>query len=205
MMVERDEHEREQRIKRMTEKSLQMSKLPPRMQAAEEARKEKDQGSQASEQLFDFRPPRPRSVPDFTRLQKEFITKMENSKKAKGSTIIQPFRFSQARPSANLRTYMDQQNQVINPTLTKGKRSHSAQRDQIAEQPSSTAKHNAIVESNRRKMEIRLAEEKSKQDEELQRRIIQTRLQQRVALSPALQNNTKSLAKKREQFQIQKG
>jgi hypothetical protein len=42
MMVERDEHEREQRIKRMTEKSLQMSKLPPRMQAAEEARKEKD-------------------------------------------------------------------------------------------------------------------------------------------------------------------
>jgi hypothetical protein len=42
MMVERDEHEREQRIKRMTEKSLQMSKLPPRMQAAEEARKDKD-------------------------------------------------------------------------------------------------------------------------------------------------------------------
>lgn len=54
-------------------------------------------------------------------------------------------------------------------------------------------------------MEVRLAEEKAKQDEELQRRIIQTRLQQRVALSPALQNNAKSLAKKREQFQIQKG
>lgn len=41
MMKERDEHEREQRIKRMTEKSLQMSKLPPRMQAAEELAEKK--------------------------------------------------------------------------------------------------------------------------------------------------------------------
>jgi len=42
MMVERDEHEREQRLKKMAEKSLQMSKLPPRMQAAQEARRDKD-------------------------------------------------------------------------------------------------------------------------------------------------------------------
>jgi len=31
MMVERDEHEREQRLKKMAEKSLHLSKLPPRM------------------------------------------------------------------------------------------------------------------------------------------------------------------------------
>ena len=43
---------------------------------------------------------------------------MEQLKKSKNPTKPIPFKFNQARPSAKLRTYMDQQNQVINPTLT---------------------------------------------------------------------------------------
>ncbi len=82
---------------------------------------------------------------------------------------------------------MDHQNQVINPTLQRKQRSHSNfARDQTFEQPSSTAKHNAIVEANRKKIERRLFEEKKKMQEDLQRYIVQNRLSKRVALSPAL-------------------
>jgi hypothetical protein len=51
---------------------------------------------------------------------------MEQLKKSKNPTIPRPFKFSQARPSARLRVFMDQQNQVINPTLKKSKRASSA-------------------------------------------------------------------------------
>ena len=60
-----------------------------------------------------------------------------------------------ARPSAKLRTYMDQQNQVINPTLKK-KRAFSAgpaHADQQIEQPATTQKHDARVEKRRQIME----------------------------------------------------
>ena len=44
MMRERDEHEREQRIKRNAEKSFQAAKLPPRMQKhVDEARRRKEE------------------------------------------------------------------------------------------------------------------------------------------------------------------
>lgn len=86
LMVERDEHEREQRIIRNAEASYKMAKLPPRMQAYEDERKRKEieredsdyENSQMSTQpMFDFKPPRARSVPDFHRLQKQFVTRME--------------------------------------------------------------------------------------------------------------------------------
>lgn len=84
-----------------------------------------ERGSEDGDGLdFPFHPARARSVPDFRRIQKAFITKMERKKKGKNPTIPRPFKFNQARPSAKLRSYMDQQNQVINPTLTK-KRSYS--------------------------------------------------------------------------------
>jgi hypothetical protein len=133
MMMERDEHEREQRIRRNAEASYAASKLPPRMQAhVDELRRKKEndlestQGSVQSEKLFSFQPVRARSVPDFRGLQKAFITKMEQLKKSKNPTVPKPFKFSQARPSARLRVFMDQQNQVINPTLKKTQRASSA-------------------------------------------------------------------------------
>jgi len=41
MMMERDEHERDQRIIRNAEQSYKLAKLPPRMQAYEEEKKRK--------------------------------------------------------------------------------------------------------------------------------------------------------------------
>ena len=159
MMMERDEHEREVRIRRNAEISYKNARLPPRMQAHADKMKKDDldstQPSQSSAgHQFSLQPVRARSVPDFRRLQKTFISKMEQLKKSKNPTKPIPFKFSLARPSAHLRTHMDQQNQAINPTL-KRQRAHSA-RPPIAppvEQPATTAKHDARVEMRRQQME----------------------------------------------------
>jgi hypothetical protein len=102
MMMERDEHEREQRIRKNAEISFKNSKLPPRMQAHVEEKKRREdedldstEPSKSEHQLgFSFEPTRARSVPDFRRLQKAFITKMEQLKKSKNPTKPTPFKFN---------------------------------------------------------------------------------------------------------------
>lgn len=183
MMMERDEHEREQRLIRNAEASYKLAKLPPRMQAYQDARRREAEDmdsnpTQESSQMFSFGLPRPKSVPDFHRLQKQFVTKMEQLKKSKPTTRPVPFRFSQSRPSAKLRVHMDQQNQTINPTLAP-RRSHSANnaRNQSAEQPSTTVKHQAIIERNRQLMESRKATQEETFQSDIQRYVKQNRLQ----------------------------
>lgn len=114
MMVEKDEHDREQRIRQAAEKSLQQAKLPPRMQNHEDEKQrriEEDldttQQSKQTDLQFSFQPPRARSVPNFRKIQKEFVTKMEALKKSKAPTIPRPFNFHQPKPAAHLRQYMD--------------------------------------------------------------------------------------------------
>jgi len=75
MMMEKDEHEREQRIRLNAEKSFKMAKLPPRMQQYEdEKRKRVEDDLDTTKQTdttnlgFTFMPPRARSVPNFARL-----------------------------------------------------------------------------------------------------------------------------------------
>mmetsp|Transcript_94911 Transcript_94911/g.130611 ORF Transcript_94911/g.130611 Transcript_94911/m.130611 type:complete len:80 (+) Transcript_94911:658-897(+) len=71
-------------------------------------------------------------------------------------TQPKPFNFHQPKPSANLRTHMDMENQVINPTM-KPKRpmykKGDANKDLNAPVPSTTAKHEAYVEKRRQQME----------------------------------------------------
>ena len=114
MMVEKEEHDREQRIRLNAEKNLAAAKLPPRMQDHEDERKrrieedlETTKGSTKTDLQFPFAPPRARSVPNFRKLQKDFVTKMEQLKKAKGPTRPVPCRFPAPKPAAHLREYMD--------------------------------------------------------------------------------------------------
>jgi hypothetical protein len=81
-MVERIEYAREQRIKRNAEASLSLSKLPPRMQEHENKKKlEAETGgalnnksqSEPLENMFTFMPSKAKPVPDFKRLQKNFM------------------------------------------------------------------------------------------------------------------------------------
>ena len=162
MMMEKEEHDREQRIRDNAEKSFHAAKLPPRMQQYEDEkkrRKEEDldetqRTEQQSDLLFNFQPPRARSVPNFRKIQKEFVTKMEALKKSKAATKPQPFKFHQPKPAAYLRKYMDQANQDINPTLKPKRRPISMKnRDINQEVPSTTKKHEAYVALRRPQME----------------------------------------------------
>lgn len=105
MMMEKEEHEREQRIRQNAEKSFAMAKLPPRMQEHEDEKRrrieedlESTQQSKSESMLYSFRPPRARSVPNFRKLQKNFVTQMEARKKSKPLTIPKPFNFHQPKP-----------------------------------------------------------------------------------------------------------
>lgn len=95
---------------------------------------------------------------------------------------------------------MDQQNQVINPTLQK-KRANSARcaqnRDMHVEQPATTAKHDARVAKTREKIQGKIAEEEKQFKSDVDRLVKQTRLEKRVKCSPALVSNGLTLAKKR--------
>ena len=142
--------------------------MPPRMQQHEDERRrriEEDldttKGTTKTDLQFPFAPPRARSVPNFRKIQKDFVTKMEQLKKSKEPTRPKPFHFHAPKPAAHLREYMDQANQDINPTLKQKRRPVSTKpRDSNAEQPSTTKKHDAYVALRRTQME----EKKSSQE-----------------------------------------
>lgn len=210
MMMEKEEHDREQRIKKNAENSYKMAKLPPRMQAYEDERKrriEENLDSTVSEGEpdlgFSFQPPRARSVPNFRQLQKAFVTSMEKRKKEVKVTEPKPFKFHQNKPSAELRTYMDQMNQAINPTIKKsasvGRKRSPVVRDNVTEQPATTAKHEAYVNARRAHMEARKAKEVEDLETNDARTYKQTRLQNRVKCSPAIMSNVEALKQRRKQ------
>ena len=75
MMMEKDEYDREQRIRQAAEKSFQAAKLPPRMQQHEDEKRrrieddlETTQMSKSTDLGFSFMPPRARSVPNFRKI-----------------------------------------------------------------------------------------------------------------------------------------
>lgn len=135
-MIERTEYAREMRIKRNAEISLSLSKLPPRMQEYENKKKlegetggalNENRKSDGLENLFPFMPPKAKPVPDFKRLQKDFVHNLEELKRQKQlkNTDLKPFHFHNPKPTARMRRYLDAENQMINPTLKKI-RAHSA-------------------------------------------------------------------------------
>ena len=189
MMIKKEAHDREQRIRKNAEESFSLAKLPPRMQQYEDEKRRrieedldstKDGSQKQSELLFSFEPPRARSVPNFRKIQKQFVTKMEALKKSKEPTIPQPFKFHQPKPAAHLRKYMDQANQDINPTMKPRRRPTSVHgglnRDLNAEQPSTTKKHDAYVALRRTQMEEKKVTSENKFQEEIERFIKQNRL-----------------------------
>jgi len=188
-MVERTEYAREQRIKRNAEISLSLSKLPPRMQEHEEKKKleaetggainERSAETQPLENIFTFMPPKAKPVPDFKRLQKNFVENLEELKRQKhmSTTVPEPFHFHNPKPTARMRRYLDAENQLINPTLKKI-RAHSAatitqqsptkERDD-RENPAITSKFSAYVTQRRKKQESKKLEEQVKFQDEVQR------------------------------------
>ncbi len=183
-MVERSEYSREQRIKRNAEISLAQSKLPPRMQEYEERKKQEVETGAANDGLdqnqFTFQPPKAKPVPDFKRLQKTFQQTLEEQKKQNhlSATKPTPFHFHNPKSTASMRRHLDQDNQMINPTIKKVRaRSAMAENRDLSpvgerdsrENPAVTAKFSAYVETRRQKMEGKKNVEQAKFQEEVER------------------------------------
>ena len=156
-------------------------------------------------QSFSFRPPLPKQVPDFKRLHREFYQKMEGNKQAQKLTTPQPFNFHEPKNDPSLRKYMDQDNQLINPTKKclkkRCKSAKNPNRDLSASperpNPPTTKKHEALVAMRRATQTQKINEKIDKQEEEHYRAIKQVRLTNRVKQSPAISNNQGQLKRKR--------
>lgn len=119
-------------------------------------------------------PPKAKPVPDFKRLQKDFVHNLEELKRQKQlkNTDLKPFHFHNPKPTARMRRYLDAENQLINPTLKKI-RAHSAatlshsspkkngERDG-RENPAITSKFSSYVTQRRKKQEAKKQEEQTK-------------------------------------------
>ena len=75
MMMEKEEHDREQRIREAAEKSFAAAKLPPRMQNHEDEKRRRIEEdldttkmTETTDLGFSFQPPRARSVPNFRKI-----------------------------------------------------------------------------------------------------------------------------------------
>jgi len=198
-IVDKDD-DREKRVKKNAEISLSLSKLPPRMEAYEKQRKEKE--AAAAKRSASEGPAKKegvRDVPDFKRLHKEFAQKLLKNKGSFKQTVPQPFNFHENKNKAELRKYMDEDNQIINPT--KKLRASSARINLDLEEkvsnPPTTKKHEAMVKLRREAQNKKLNDEMAKVTEEHMRAIKAIRLTNRVKKSPALSSNTNELKKKR--------
>ena len=112
----------------------------------------------------------------------------------------QPFHFHQPKSTAKMRTHMDFENYMINPTAKKNyKRMRSVSPTAtLKENPATTKKFNAYVDKRRREMEEKKQKEEMKFQDEVERFIKQNRLSQRVKCSPAIVSNAAELKKRKK-------
>lgn len=206
-MIDDAEQERERRVKAASQLSLKMSRLPPRMEADEKLRQEKNEfegANRAGSADMSFRPAPPRAVPDFKRIHREFAAKLERNKSAAKLTEPKPFNFHEPKLDPDLRKHMNTDNQNINPTMRKRRfaRSTSAKLnpDLFAKPvvvPPSTKKHDALVALRRQMQNEKIDEKVQKQSENFVRNIKAVRLTGRVKQSPVFFNNAAQLKQKR--------
>lgn len=142
-----------------------------------------------------------KKVPDFKRLHKEFAAKLERNKSAMKLTVPKAFNFHEPKLDPSLRKHLDQENQIINPTMRKRRaRSANLNRDLLdgpVNNPPTTKKHQALVELRRRTASKKLAAKQDDYASDYVRGVKAVRLAGRVKQSPVFVNNSKELKQKR--------
>jgi len=66
-----------------------------------------------------FKPEAGKAVPDFKRMHKEFAAQLEKNKSQAKQTTPRAFNFHEPKNNVELRKHLDEENQLINPTLKK--------------------------------------------------------------------------------------
>eukprot|EP01022_Parablepharisma_sp_SALTPOND_P023309 TRINITY_DN48_c0_g1_i3.p3 TRINITY_DN48_c0_g1~~TRINITY_DN48_c0_g1_i3.p3 ORF type:complete len:428 (-),score=82.28 TRINITY_DN48_c0_g1_i3:8269-9552(-) len=171
-MKEKEEKEREERVKKRAQELLALSKLPPRMEMHEMSKK---QGAIIKPvpkgQEYSFQPQRAKPVPNFEVQHRTFQKTLEKHKKLNQPTVAKPFEFRETKKRANIREYMDLENapQIeLKPKTAQTPKIMALEKPSI--NPPTTAKMTASMELRRKRLEEKRKKEIEKQKEEQYRK-----------------------------------
>ncbi|CAI2377150.1 unnamed protein product [Moneuplotes crassus] len=205
----KENKERDSRIKAMAELSLSQSRLPPRMAMYEKQRLTKEvqkRSKSLGNPEFTFKPKKCRGVPNFERIHYKFQKELDEKRRAKSATKGEPFRFCEAKPNKALRQYMDAQNRPEEKLMTFKMRKMQTEIDSLkppAKIARSTLKYESQVAMRRAELEEKLRKELEEAKDELDREYKNTRMKTRVIKSPAIHDNTQYLREMRERAKRQ--
>ena len=154
-MMNKEENEREERIKKRSKEIAGQSKLPPRMEMHEIAKK---QGlltrPKPPSESFSFQPSGIRDMPDFKKQQDIFKMQLEKHKREKQPTILQPFKFGETRQKANIRNYINAENiPEVELKERKEKQQEIASLKKPNVNPPTTQKMTALADKRRKQID----------------------------------------------------
>jgi len=170
-MKEKEEKEREERVKKRAQELLALSKLPPRMEMHEMSKKQGTiiQQKPKSEE-YSFQPARANPVPDFAMQHAILEQTLKKHKSLNKPTVVKPFEFRETKKKASIRQFMDQENipQVdIKPKTAQTPRIAALEKPSI--NPPTTAKMVASMQKRRSELEKKRTQELKKQEEDKNR------------------------------------
>ena len=205
-MLKKEKEERENRIRERIEKTMNASKLPPRMQMyADEMKKKKEnednESTRSKSSTYKFKA---NKVPDFAKLQEEFENKLDAMKKSAIPTKIVPFTFHEPKKKIELCKFLDNENnpQSKNPKMKNNINEiiKKMQRKPKIE-PASTHSLDLLMETRRRELEEKQRKINEQKLEDQLRKERQDRLKERVQNSKAIVDNKKVLEENRRKQQ----
>eukprot|EP00826_Nyctotherus_ovalis_P037359 TRINITY_DN3400_c0_g1_i6.p1 TRINITY_DN3400_c0_g1~~TRINITY_DN3400_c0_g1_i6.p1 ORF type:complete len:367 (+),score=129.23 TRINITY_DN3400_c0_g1_i6:1611-2711(+) len=153
--MERANKERKERVKRRAQEMESKSKLPPRMEMHERAKKEGFVSKPKPPPTeFSFQPEITKHNPNFELQHRIFQKALEKHKKQKQSTVVVPFNFRESKRRADIMDYMDDENAPQIELKTKKAQAQGiASLKKPSVNPPSTAKMTAMANKRREELE----------------------------------------------------
>jgi hypothetical protein len=220
IMIDKENKEREVRIKKKAEENLKKSKLPPRMELHERSKKEKEElGNKRTKSKEDlsrfgtFEPTKAKPVPDFDRLQRNFQETLDRKKTSQKLTNPKPFKFDaenqdkkkSQKTKASLRTFMDAENDSKGfNAQPRSKAGRIPNYGKPVLNPKTTKKQSGLEEQRRKELEQKMKNEMGKIKENKQRYEKQNKLKGLVQSMYSALDNTKVKEKEKKTNLFQK-
>ena len=165
----------------------------------EEVQKKADLEKKYEHLTPSFKPKVGAAVPDFKKLHKDFAAQLEKNKGAFVATTPKAPNFHEPKTDVSLRKHLDEENQLINPTLKKRATSFKNLNADLAPPicPPTTKKFEAMAALRRSVKMDKQAKKEEKAVEEHARAVKMARLTNRVRKSPGITSNAAQLKQKR--------
>ena len=166
--MEKSNKERIERIDKRAKEMAIKSKLPPRMEMHEKAKKEGFVIKPKPERVeFPFQPTASKKCPNFELQHRVFQKALEKHKKQKQPTVLKPFKFNESKQKPNIMDYMNDENiQQIELKTKKTKTGEIASLKKPSVNPQSTLKMTEMVNKRRQELEERRKQELERDKEE---------------------------------------